>query len=217
MVRTASSAIVNDAAIFAGTTPDIACRRRLSTEDLREGRAPDLGGGPLADRLTALRGPGESYSDVILRLAKTETDPRPNGVREVLARRVFDRVAPDGRVGLERRFCKVKRMVRPDFDREACEFERVRGPGSVRRLSEEQEAVEDGFGDCGAPLFRCVVDAGSKASPPEARSIWVGAIPKRPREQRVEALAVAWDGRFRVVDQGLQDRLVGEAIDKLSG
>ena len=32
---------------------------------------------PIVDRLGAMRGPGESYSDVILRLAKIEAKGRP--------------------------------------------------------------------------------------------------------------------------------------------
>src|SRR5208337_2868637 len=36
-VRTASSAVVNEAAILAGTTPLIACRRRRSIEAWRSG------------------------------------------------------------------------------------------------------------------------------------------------------------------------------------
>jgi hypothetical protein len=35
----------------------------------REWRAPDLVGQAVVDRLRSLRGPGESYSDVILALA----------------------------------------------------------------------------------------------------------------------------------------------------
>jgi hypothetical protein len=35
---------------------------------------------PVVDRLTALRGPGESYSDVILRLVELETEQRPRAM-----------------------------------------------------------------------------------------------------------------------------------------
>jgi hypothetical protein len=45
-------------------------QRQLRGEDQRQRRAVDLARCRVADRLSALRGPGESYSDVVVRLAE---------------------------------------------------------------------------------------------------------------------------------------------------
>ena len=65
MVRIAISQAAFDA--IARTLPlgSVGYRER----DQRARRAPDLAGSGMVDRLRSLRGRGESYSDVILRLA----------------------------------------------------------------------------------------------------------------------------------------------------
>jgi hypothetical protein len=52
---------------------------------------------------------------------------RPVG--ELLAGRVFDRMSPDGRVGIERGFGKVERTVRLNFHPKSRAFERLTGQG----------------------------------------------------------------------------------------
>ena len=111
------------------------------------------------------------------------------------ARAVFDRVAPDARVG-ERRYGEVERAVRENFDRKACAFEGVGWPRGGGRFGEEEEPIEGGFGRGRALLFRRIVDARGKAGAAEARAVWVRRIAKRRREQVMNALAFGGHGRL---------------------
>jgi hypothetical protein len=60
---------ISQAAFDAIAATDTLRHRELRGEDQRQGRAADLAGCPRRRQLTALRGSGESHSEVILRLA----------------------------------------------------------------------------------------------------------------------------------------------------
>ena len=82
---------------------------------------------------------------------------RPVG--ELLAGLVFDRMTPDGRVGVERRLGQVERTVRLNFYPKSREFEGVDRPGRVRRLGKDQEPVERRFRGRDARILRRIIDA----------------------------------------------------------